>query len=265
MTSVVGEEPGTGGLTTAEAARRRESYGANQLRREERTPPWRFLLRQLASPVVLLLLGAAVISGLLREVADAIAIAAIVVLDAFVGFIQEYRAEQAVLALRSMTAPRARVMRDGRPETVAATDVVPGDLLLLEAGDIVAADARLVEAHALAANEAPLTGESTPVEKATRPAAPDAELAERHDSVFLGTSIAAGTGRAVVTATGMATELGKIADLLETAQEAATPLQRRLAQVSRILLIASVAIVAVVAVAGVVHGLGVFDVFISAV
>ena len=114
------------------------------------------------------MLAAAVISGLLREVADAIAIAAIVVLNAIVGFLQEYRAERAVLALRSMTAPRARVVRDGQQITVPATTVVPGDLLVLEAGDIVAADATLVEAHALNANEAPLTGESAPVEKSGR-------------------------------------------------------------------------------------------------
>jgi Ca2+-transporting ATPase len=259
------EEPRAEGLTTAEATRRLHEYGPNELEREQGTPPWRFFLGQFASPVVLLLLGAAIVSGIMREAADAIAIGAIVVINAFVGFIQEYRAERAVLALRSMTAPRARVTRDGRQATVAATEIVPGDLLLLEAGDIVAADARLVEAHALAANEAPLTGESTPVEKSTEPVPVDAVLAERHDCVFLGTSIAAGTGHAVVTATGMKTELGKIAKLLETAEEAETPLQRRLAQVSRMLLVASVAIVAVVAIAGLVHGLGIFDVFLSAV
>ncbi|TMQ12569.1 MAG: HAD family hydrolase, partial [Deltaproteobacteria bacterium] len=232
--------PGATGLSSAEAARRLGEVGA-------------------------LMLGAALISGILREVADAIAIAAIVVLNAVVGFLQEYRAERAVLALRSMTAPRARVLRDGRAATVAAREVVPGDVLLLEAGDIVAADAALVEAHALRASEAALTGESTPVDKLATPASADAALAERHDRVFLGTSIAAGTGRAVVTATGMATELGRIARLLETAEDEPTPLQRRLAQVSRMLLYATVAIVAVVAAAGLVRGAAAFDVFLSAV
>jgi len=259
------DEPAERGLTATEAARRLAEVGPNELHRDEGTPPWRFLLGQFKSPVVLLLLGAAGISGVLREAADAIAIGAIVVINAIVGFLQEYRAERAVLALRSMTAPRARVVRDGQQASVAATEIVPGDLLLLEAGDIVAADAKLVEAHALSANEAPLTGESAPVEKSTEPAAADAALAERHDSVFLGTSIASGTARAIVTATGMATELGKIATLLETAEEGPTPLQRRLAQVSRMLLVASIAVVAVVAVAGLARGLSVFDVFLSAV
>jgi Ca2+-transporting ATPase len=253
------------GLSSAEAARRLAEVGNNELRRAEATPAWRIFADQLTGPVVLLMLGAAVVSGLLREVADAIAIAAIVVLNAIVGFLQEYRAERAVLALRAMTAPRARVVRDGQTTGVAATEVVPGDVLVLEAGDIVAADAALVEAHALRASEAALTGESAPVDKSATPAAADAVLAERHDRVFLGTAIAAGTGRAVVTATGMATELGKIAALLETAEDTVTPLQRRLAQVSRMLLIASVAIVGVVAIAGLWHGAGAFDVFLSAV
>jgi Ca2+-transporting ATPase len=257
--------PTAQGLSSVEAARRLAEVGANELRRTDGTSPWRILARQFGSPIVLLMLAAAVISGALGEAADAIAIAAIVVLNAVVGFLQEYRAERAVLALRSMTAPRARVVRDGQQVTVPATTVVPGDLLVLEAGDIVAADAALTSAHALCANEAPLTGESAAVEKSTAPAAADAMLAERHDCVFQGTSIGAGTGRAVVTATGMATELGKIAAMLETAEEAPTPLQRRLAQVSRMLLVASVAIVAVVAATGLAHGLGAFDVFLSAV
>jgi Ca2+-transporting ATPase len=253
------------GLSSSEAARRLSNVGANELRHAEPTPMWRVLGSQLASPIVLLMLAAALISGVLREAADAIAIAAIVVINAIVGFLQEYRAERAVLALRSMTAPRARVVRDGQLTTLAATEVVPGDALVLEAGDIVAADAQLSSAHALTTNEAPLTGESTPVEKSTTPAAPGAPLAERHDHVFLGTSISRGTGRAVVTATGMATELGRIATLLETAEEGPTPLQRRLAQVSQMLLIATVGIVVVVAGAGLVRGLPAFDVFLSAV
>ncbi len=258
-------DAGPPGLSTAEAGRRLAEVGPNELRRDDGTPSWRFLLAQFRSPVVLLMLGAAVVSGVLREAADAIAIGTIVVLNALVGFFQESRAERAVLALRSMTAPRARVVRDGQQTTVPAVDIVPGDLLVLEAGDIVAADARIIEAHALSANEAPLTGESASVEKSTRSVAKNAALADRQDCVFLGTSVASGTGRAVVQATGMATELGRIATLLETAEEGATPLQRRLAQVSRMLLVASIAIVAVVAIAGLARGLGAFEVFLSAV
>ena len=253
------------GLTSAEAARRLAEHGPNEIKREEATSPWVTLVGQFKSPVIWLLLGACVISGAMGEVADAIAIGSIVVINAFVGFFQEYRAERAVLALRSMTAPRARVIRDGSSIMVPAAAVVVGDVLLLEAGDIVAADARLVEAHVLAANEAMLTGESAASEKSSNPALPGAPLAERHDSVFMGTSIAKGTGKAEVVATGMGSELGKIANLLAAAQTTETPLQVHLARVSRTLLYICVAIVVVVAALGFVRGLGLFNVFLSAV
>jgi Ca2+-transporting ATPase len=169
-----------------------------------------------------------------------------VIINAVIGFLQEHRAERAVMALRSMTAPRARVMRDGHSHIITASSIVPGDLLVLEAGDIPAADARLRTAHALTTNEAPLTGESTPVEKTTAPTGPDTPLAERHDFVFMGTSVATGTGLAEVVATGMQTELGRIAHLLSTAEESVTPLQRRLARVSQTLLYICGGIVAIV-------------------
>jgi Ca2+-transporting ATPase len=220
---------------------------------------------QLKSPVIWLLLGACLISGALGEVADAVAIGAIVVLNSLVGFFQEYRAERAVLALRSMTAPRARVLRDGRLVVIAAADLVPGDRLVLEAGDIVAADAKLDEAHALLTNEAALTGESTPAEKSTGEVPPDAPLAERHNSVFMGTSVANGTGQALVVATGQATELGKIAHLLATATDEATPLQKRLARVSQLLLYLCMGVVAVVALLGVLREQPWFEVLLSAV
>jgi Ca2+-transporting ATPase len=205
------------------------------------------------------------VAALLGQIADAIAIGIIVVVNGFVGFFQEYRAERAVLALRSMTAPRARVVRDGRPTVVPAAEVVPGDLLLLEAGDLVAADARVLEAHRLTVNEALLTGESAPVEKRAAAAAADAPLAERWDMVFSGTSVSNGTGLVEVVATGMRTELGKIAHLLASAEESETPLQRRLARVSQMLLYVCIGIVGVVAVAGLVRGNRLLDVFLSAV
>ena len=265
MTAPAQGADGSKGLTSAEAAHRLEELGRNEIAQEQATSPWRLLGEQFKSPVIWLLFTACVVSGVLGEVADAIAIGTIVIINAAVGFFQEYRAERAVLALRSMTAPRARLVRDGRTVDVPATDVVPGDCLILEAGDVVAADARLVEANRLSTNEAPLTGESAVVEKSTVPAAIDAPLAERHDSVFMGTAVATGTGRAEVTATGMRTELGKIAHLLSTAEEGATPLQKRLAQVSRLLLYICGGIVVAVAVAGLLRGVAVFDVFLSAV
>ncbi len=247
------------GLSVAEAAGRLAVFGPNELVREAGPRWWRMLGSQLASPLIALILAAAATAAVLHEIADAIAIVAIVVVNAIIGFLQEFRAERAVLALRAMTAPRARVIRDGRQIVAPATEVVPGDLLVVEAGDLVAADAQLVEAHALAAHEALLTGESEPAGKAT------GDASERRDRIFMGTAIASGTGRAVVTATGMATELGKIAKLVQSVRDDQTPLQRRLAQLARTLLVASLGVVAVVAIAELAGGFGLFDVFLSAV
>jgi Ca2+-transporting ATPase len=238
------------GLTTAEAARRLREYGRNEIRREATRSLWRVFLEQFRSPMIGLLLVACVVSALMGEQADAIAIGAIVVLNALVGFAQEFKAEQALLALRSLTAPRARVLRDGLPVVVPAAEIVPGDVLLLEAGDIVAADARLTEAHSLATNEAPLTGESIPVDKSTQPTPDGTPLAQRTDQVFLGTAVARGTGTAVVVASGMRTELGHIAHLLASAEETETPLQKRLGRVMRTLLFACAGIMLLVALIG---------------
>jgi len=255
----------TNGLTSERAARLLEERGPNEIAHQQTRSLWKLLFAQFNSPVIWLLLAACVVSGVLGELADAFAIGAIVVLNAAVGFFQEFRAEQTINALRSMTAPRARVIRDGRAQLVAAATVVLGDLLEIEAGDIVAADARLVDANVLSANEAALTGESAPVPKHLSPSAPNAPLAERHDCVFLGTTIAAGTGRARVTATGMQTELGRIAHLLTTAQEEVTPLQQRLASLSRLLMYLCVGVVAVVALLGWWRGLPPIDILLSGV
>jgi Ca2+-transporting ATPase len=223
VTSDVTARPG--GLTSVEAKRRLAEHGPNEIHREKATSPWAILASQFKGAMIWLLLGACVVSALLGEVADAVAIGAIVVLNALVGFFQEYRAEKAVQALLSMTAPRARVLRDGASVMIPATDVVVGDALVLEAGDIVPADARLRVAHALRINEAPLTGESAPVQKRIAPVAADAHLADRTDCVFMGTSVSAGTGTAEVIATGMGTELGKVAHLLAAVKQEATPLR----------------------------------------
>jgi Ca2+-transporting ATPase len=253
------------GLTSGEAAHRLAQLGPNELTRAEPTSRWRLLARQFGSPLIWLLTGACLVSGLLGEVADALAIGAILLANALVGFFQEQRAERAILALRSMTAPRAQVVRDGRLRTIPSAQVVPGDLLALEAGEIVAADARVVRAHRLAVNEASLTGESLPVEKGTAPVPRGARLAERSDCVFMGTAVAAGSGRAEVFATGMGTELGRIAHLLASAEDDDTPLQKRLAGLSRTLLFLCLGLVALVAAVGLVRGLPPLEVFMSAV
>jgi Ca2+-transporting ATPase len=256
---------GRPGLAGAEARARLATAGPNELPRAAPPSRWALFAAQLKSPLVLLLLGACVVSAVLGELADAIAIGVIVVVNAVVGYVQESRAEGALRALQAMTAPRARVRRDGQQLVVPAAELVPGDLLLLEAGDVVAADAALLEANALTANEAALTGESAPADKRLGDVAPDAPLAERHDRVFMGTAIAAGTGVAEVTATGPRTELGKVARLIDSASEKETPLQRRLAQIGRTLLVLCLAIVAVTAVVGLLRGMRALDVFMSAV
>ncbi len=253
------------GLTTEEARRRLALHGPNEIQRQAVVSSWIVLARQFNSPVIWLLMGACVVSVGLGEAADAMAIVAIVILNGVIGFAQERRAERAILALRSMTAPRARVRRDGAAVEIPAAEVVPGDVLVLEAGDIVPADARLLEAQVLSTNEAPLTGESAPVEKSIATVAADAPLAERADCVFMATAVATGTGVAEVFATGMASELGKIAHLLTTAEQGPTPLQQRLAALSRLLLYVCLGIVAVVAVAGLWHGWSALDVLLSAV
>lgn len=253
------------GLSTAEAAKALAEVGPNELARTDGISPWRILFDQFKSALVGLLVAATIVSFALGELADAIAISVILVINAFVGFFQEYRAERTVLALRSLTAPRARVMRDGVSAMVPAREVVPGDLLLLEAGDIIAADGQLLEAHTLATQEAALTGESAQVDKSTTALPSDAPLAERHDHVFMGTHVARGTGMVRVLATGMKTEIGTIANLIESAQSGPTPLQSRLAKVGRVLLLACLGIVALVALIGFVRGQPALEVFMSAV
>jgi Ca2+-transporting ATPase len=253
------------GLSTEEAARRLAQDGPNQIRRSRRVSPWRILARQFTGAMTWLLVAAAAISLSLGESIDAAVIAGIVVLNGIVGFFQEYRAERAVEALYSLTAPHARVIRDDQTIAIAALEVVRGDVLVLEAGDLVAADARLLEAHSLQANEASLTGESLPVDKDPSPTGPDTPLAERSDRVFMGTVVTRGTGLAEVEATGMHTEFGKIAGMLEQAQDEPTPLQRQLDRVGRMLLVLGVAVVVLVGVLGVVRGDPWREVLLSAI
>src|SRR5215510_872902 len=253
------------GLTSSEAAQRLQHDGPNELRKGQTVSPLALLAAQFSNLVIWILIGAALVSVALGEVVDGIAILAIVVLNAVLGFLQEYRAERAVAALARLTAPRARVVRGGHTEVIAAADIVRGDIVLLDAGDLVAADACLVDASALRTNEAPLTGESQPVEKQAGICPPETPLAERQNMVFLGTSIAGGSGRAFVVATGMDTEVGHIATLLETARSDATPLQRRLDQVARRLLWACLGIVALVFALGLLRAVAPFELFLSAV
>jgi Ca2+-transporting ATPase len=251
------------GLTAAEAVRRLEHFGPNEIVREP-PPDWpRMLLRQFAGPAVWLLFAAALASAALGERLEATAIGLILILNAVVGFLQEFRAERALSALSALTSPQASVVRDGHRRVIAAREVVPGDMIAIEPGDLVAADARLVEAWALTVNEASLTGESVPVEKATTASRPAAPFAERADWIFAGTVVASGTGLGEVRATGMTTELGKIAGLLATVRKSETPLEQRLRKIGQSLVMLCTAIVIVVAIVGLLRGWTLFDVFMA--
>lgn len=253
------------GLADREVAIRLTRYGSNKLCKGKRFSAFIIFLSQFKSLVIWVLIGAAAVSAALGETVDGIAIIAIVVLNAVIGFIQEYRAEQAAAALARLTAPHCRVLRSGHSVVVNATEIVPGDILLLEGGDLVAADARLIQISALHVNEAPLTGESQTVGKLTDILPPETPLAEQKNMVFLGTSISVGSGRALVVNTGMETELGHIAKLLETAESGATPLQHRLDRVARLLLWACLGIVALIFSFGLLREIAPFELFLSAV
>ncbi|MGL6111976.1 MAG: cation-translocating P-type ATPase [Rubrivivax sp.] len=243
------------GLSSAQAQERLGRHGPNALPEGSQRSPLRMLVDQFADFMILVLIAAAVVSGIVGEPTDTIAIVVIVLLNAVIGFAQEWRAERAMAALRLMAAPTARVRRDGAVATLPADELVPGDVVLLEAGNVVPADLRLIEAAQLRCAEAALTGESQPVEKRTE-ALPDAglPLGDRASMAWKGTLVANGRGVGLVVATGLATELGRIARLLESAQEVKTPLQKRLARFSARLAWAVLGISAIVFVAGLLRG-----------
>ena len=243
------------GLSEAEARTRLARYGKNELTAEKPVPAWRKFLAQFQDVLVILLLAATAISAGLwlyeRESAlpyEAIAIFAVVLLNAILGYVLESRAEQAVAALRQMSAAHASVIRDGGRQSIPAAEVVPGDILLVEEGDTVAADARMVQSTALQTAEASLTGESLPVSKEIAPIADEAGLGDRHNMIFSSTAATYGRGRAVVTATGMQTEIGRIARMLKETPSERTPLQKELDRVGKLLGII-VVVVAVVMIA----------------
>jgi P-type Ca2+ transporter type 2C len=250
-----GLETGRGGLDSAEAARRLESHGPNRLSESVGRAPWRILLDQFRGLLIGILIGAAGLSALIGELADAVAILVILLLNAALGFYQEYRAERAMEALRSMAAPSAVVLRDGQPRDIAADGLVPGDVCLLQAGDVVPADLRLLEANSLRIDEAPLTGESVAVEKTEAGALdPAADVGERSNIAHATTLVTHGSATGVVIATGMSTEVGHIAGLLQRTEAVRTPLQRRLDVFGRRIGVAALAICAVIFLMGVLRG-----------
>jgi len=239
----------TTGLSEIEASRRLEQYGPNALREQPRPTFWQRLLSQFQSFVIYILIFAAILSAVLGDWVEAVAIAAIVVLNAVLGVIQEGRAEEALAALRKLASPDAIVIRDGHQQVIPASQVVPGDIVVIEAGNFIPADVYLIETANLKVDEASLTGESVPVEKrANVTAREDAVIGDRKNMAYMSTTATYGRGRAIVVSTGMQTEIGKIADMIQSTEEEETPLQRRLDQLGRTLSIGALAICLVVGV-----------------
>ncbi len=260
-----GSEP-TRGLSVELAGERLSDFGPNRLEEVGRVSAWRQFANQFTDFIVLVLVGAALVSGLLQEWIDAIAILAIVVLNALLGFIQEYRAERALEALKKLAAPLARVIRSGEVRNIPAEEVVPGDIMVLEMGDLVPADGRLLEDHLLEVDEASLTGESVPVKKATELILDEnAPLGDRRNMVYSSTVVTYGKGKAVVVATGMKTELGRIAHLVQTIGRERTPLQERLERVGRWLVYGCLLICVVVFGLGLWRGVPPIEIFLTAV
>src|SRR4030043_152146 len=235
------------GLTEGEVKSRLEKYGYNELKKEEKISPITLFFSQFKNILIIILLIAIVLSALVGETVDAVIIAVIVVFCAVLGFIQEYRAERALEALKKMLSPTITALRGGREEEVPSKELVPGDILLLEAGDKIPADARLIENHSLRCDEAPLTGESVPVGKDIKALSENVRVSDRRNMVFTGTIITYGRGKVVVTSTGMATEFGKIAEEVTTVDVEKTPLEIRTEEIGKWLGIISLIICFLVA------------------
>lgn len=243
------------GLTQQEAEIRLEKYGLNELVDKGQKPWWKILIDQFKGMMVVILFVSALISVFLHEYIDAIVILAIVILNAILGYVQESKAENALAALKKMAVPVVRVRRDGHVREIPAARLVPGDVLLLEAGNSVPADCRVLEGVNLRLQEAVLTGESTTVDKENTVLKGDKlAIGDRSNMLYMGTSVAYGRGTALVVETGMKTELGRIADLLQSVGQETTPLQKRLDHMGKILAFIAIAIVAVVFVLGILQG-----------
>lgn len=233
------EETSRSGLNSSQVSQRIEKYGPNKLQQGEKKSLIARLLGQMADPMVMVLIAAAVLSGAIGELADALIIMAVVIVNAVLGVVQEGKAEKAIEALQQMSSPYSKVRRDNRVMQVKSEELVPGDIVLLEAGDAVPADMRLIEASSLKIEEASLTGESVPVEKDSHVLASekgeDVSLGDRKNMAYMGTNVVYGRGEGVVVATGMSTEMGKIAGIISSTETEKTPLQKKLSSLSKVL------------------------------
>ncbi|MBR5252793.1 MAG: HAD-IC family P-type ATPase, partial [Clostridia bacterium] len=261
------------GLTAAQVAEKRAQFGENKLREKKKKTNFQRFLDQFKDAMILILLAAAAVSFVIacveknpKEFFEPLLILLIVIINAVMGVMQESKAEKALDALKNMSAPHARVIRDGKEMVIDASELVPGDIIRLEAGDFVPADARLLRSVSIKSEESALTGESVPSEKdANADVEENAPLGDRTNMVFSGCSITYGTALAVVTATGMDTEMGKIANLLDGEEETQTPLQKKLAQLGKYLGILALAACGVIFVVGLVNDLDPMHMFMTAV
>ena len=255
------------GLDIEEAEKRLKQYGPNQLAAKKGRSPWSIFFAQFNSIIIWILFAAAIISGFLKEWVDSLAICGIIILNSILGFIQEFRAEKSLAALKELSSPSTRVLRGGKSLSIPSGEIVPGDLVELEAGDKVPADSRLVYTTGnFATQEASLTGESVPVNKTSHPIREDeVPLADRINMVYMGTSVVSGKARAIVVYTGMQTELGRIADMIQEIEEDTTPLQKRLQQFGKWIVVLCLVLVAMVFFLGYLRGGKILDLFLTSV
>lgn len=253
------------GLSTDEARLRLGKYGPNSLIAAKRESRIIKFLKQFTEFIILVLIGAAVVAGALGEWVDALAIVGIVAFNGVIGFLQEEKAERVIEALKKLAAPNAKVFRDSELKTILASELVPGDVIMLESGDSVPADARVIDSRLLRIQEASLTGESLPVDKVSDELTEPVPLADRVNMAYSGTHVVYGRGMAVAVATGMSTEMGNIARMLGEVRSEPTPLQKKLSQFAKSLVYAAGAVCAVIFAIGILRGGGVLDMFLTAV
>ena len=259
------KQSSTNGLSDLEARRRFLEYGPNKLRVERRDPPWKLFVRQFKETVVYILLFATIVSFLLKEYLDGYVILAILFFNAVLGFFQEYKAERAVQLLQQLTVLKARVLRDNIVKEIPSTELVPGDIVLLEAGDKVPADVRIIDAANLQTNEATLTGESLPCSKFVKTLPRLVNLAERINMLYSGTIVVRGTGKGIIVETGMKTELGKIATMVQEAGIHVTPLQKKLKQLGRFLGFVVIGICVLIFLFGLLRGMEFYQTLLTAI
>lgn len=254
------------GLTEEDTERRRQESGWNELLEGARISPFILFLNQFKDFMMLVLMGATLISGLLGEYLDAVTIIAIVILNGVLGFVQEFRAERSLRALKQLSAPHANVLRQGKIQNVTARELVPGDIVIMESGDRIPADIRWIVTNSLDVEESALTGESHPVGKHTKALYElEVPLGDQKNMGFMGTMITRGSGKGIVVRSGMDTEMGKIADLLQNTETQDTPLQRRLAQLGKILIYLSLALTVLVVLVGIINGQPAGSMFLAGV